>query len=175
MVESGDIPEENRGKGHGQQFPDEPHRLAERVGNERVEHVDLDVAAALQGGRQRKEEHEDEHEDRDVQHPGDRVVQDKAVDDLHHDRRHDDEDEQAGHRRKGAIDQARERLEPVEPVPALPRLTPAVHELSVAIYFCSGMMTSANGLPSAPVNFSSSAQTGDMAFFISEISASVAR
>ena len=62
-------------------------------------------------------------------HPGDRVVQDKAVDDLHHDRRHDDEDEQAGDRRKDAIDQARERLEPVEPVPALAQLTPAVHEL----------------------------------------------
>ena len=103
------------------------------------EHVDLDVAAALQGGRQRQEEHEDEQEDGDVQDPGDRVVQDKAVDDLHHDRRHDDEDEQAGDRRKDAIDQARERLEPVEPVPALARLTPAVHELrSRSIFAAAG-------------------------------------
>ena len=137
----------------------------------RIEHVDFDMAAALQGRRHRQEEHEDQQEDRDVQHPGDRIVQQEAVDDLHHDRRHDDQNEQAGGRREAAVDQTRERLEPVEPVAAFARAAQVLHGRFIAVYFCSGMMASANGLPSGPANASSSGQTGDIAFFMAEISA----
>ena len=82
---------------------------------------DFDVTAALQRRRNRQEKHEDQQEDRDIEHPGDRIVQQKAIDDLNHDRRHDHENKRAGGRREYAVDRARERFELVEPIPAVLR------------------------------------------------------